>query len=107
MVSEQIKNILPKIRGYLSTQPIQRAWIFGSCSRGEERSDSDIDLIVVYDHSQRISLLKVCHIINELEDITGRRVDMVEDGYLMPFAQFSANRDRLLIFDRQSHIVKP
>lgn len=102
MISEQIKSVIPKIQGYLSTQPIKRAWLFGSCSRGEERPDSDIDLLVVYDHSQKISLLKVCHIINELEDITGRRVDMVEEGYLMPYAQPSANRDRLLVFERHS-----
>lgn len=102
MISEQVKTYLPKIREFLKTQPILRAWIFGSCSRGEETPESDIDLLVDYDHSQRISLLKVCHIVNCLEDLTGRTVDLVEEGYLMPFAVKSANNDKILIYERGS-----
>lgn len=46
-----------KIKEYMSHQPILRAWIFGSYSRGEERSDSDIDILVDYDNSHgRVSL---------------------------------------------------
>ena len=35
-------DIIPKIQQYLATQPVERAWLFGSFSRGEEREDSDV-----------------------------------------------------------------
>lgn len=44
MVSERIKLLIPKIQEFMAGQPIQRAWLFGSCSRGEETSDSDFSL---------------------------------------------------------------
>ena len=32
------------IADYFKTQPVLKAWIFGSYSRGEQREDSDIDI---------------------------------------------------------------
>ena len=37
---------LNTIRKYFTTQPIKKAWLFGSCSRGEDTSDSDLKIIV-------------------------------------------------------------
>ena len=51
------------IRQYFATQPIKKAWLFGSCSRGEERADSDIDILVEYNDSDSISLLTISRII--------------------------------------------
>ena len=34
------------ISNYCKTKPVLRAWVFGSFSRGEEREDSDIDILV-------------------------------------------------------------
>ena len=33
------------IADYFKTQPVLKVWLFGSFSRGEEREDSDVDLI--------------------------------------------------------------
>ena len=59
MISPDIHNLLPKIRAFLSTQPISKAWLFGSCSRGEESENSDLDLLVSYDTDKRITLFTV------------------------------------------------
>ncbi|MFS6555564.1 nucleotidyltransferase domain-containing protein, partial [Parabacteroides distasonis] len=40
------QQIINKLRGFFSLQPIEKAWVFGSCSRGEETKDSDIDILV-------------------------------------------------------------
>lgn len=47
-----------------------------------------------------ISLLTISHMMGELERSTGRRVDLIEDGCLLPFAVESANRDKRLIYER-------
>lgn len=90
------------IADYFKTQPVNKAWLFGSYARGEETPDSDIDLLVEYDKNARISLLTISYMMGELEKSTGRRVDLIEDGYLLHFAVQSANRDKILIYERRS-----
>ncbi len=90
-----------QIAEYFKTQPVVKDWLFGSYARGEETADSDVDILVEYDKDARISLLTISHMIGELEKNTGRRVDLVEDGCLLPFAVESANRDKKLIYERR------
>lgn len=33
------------IAEYFKTQPVLKAWLFGSYARGEEREDSDVDIL--------------------------------------------------------------
>ena len=102
MVSRNVRNMIPKMQEFFCAQPIKKAWLFGSCSRGEETVDSDVDLLVEYDRQNaRISLMKMAGIMLELEDLLHRKVDMVELGCLLPFAQEEANRDKFLIYERK------
>ena len=80
---------------------MKKAWVFGSFSRGEERQDSDIDILVEYDRKNaHVGLFTIVRIKQELEHIYGRSVDLVEEGTLLPFAVESANRDKILIYER-------
>ena len=42
-------NVIDNIRQYFSTQPVRKAWLFGSFSRGEETAQSDVDILVEFD----------------------------------------------------------
>lgn len=95
------KAMIQLIADYFKTQPVLKAWIFGSFARGEETEDSDLDILVEYDKNARISLLTISHMMGELEKSTGRRIDLIEDGCLLPFAVESANRDKVLIYERR------
>ncbi|MBQ9287205.1 MAG: nucleotidyltransferase domain-containing protein [Bacteroidaceae bacterium] len=97
-MSTQVMNKI--IADYFKTQPVLKAWLFGSFARGEETPLSDVDLLVVYDENARVSLLKHCAMINDLEVLLDRSVDLVEEGTLLPFAAESANRDKKLIYER-------
>ena len=85
---------------YFKTQPVLKAWLFGSYARGEQTPLSDVDLLVKYDDNARISLLKHCSIMNDLEELLDRKVDLVEEGELLPFAVERANHDKKLIYER-------
>ena len=102
MIDAMDANVIQKVREYLSTQPVLKAWVFGSFSRGEQTPSSDVDIIVVFDEKAEVSLIGYVRIQYELENIIGRKVDLVEDGSLLPFAVESANRDRKLIYERAS-----
>lgn len=85
---------------YFKTQPILKAWFFGSFARGEQTPWSDVDILVEYDRNQKIGLMKIAGIKNTLEDIFNRDVDLVEYGTLRPYAIDSVNHDKKLIYER-------
>lgn len=95
-------SIIPSIQGYFATLPITKAWLFGSYSRGEDSAESDVDILVVFDKNAKISLFKYADIICQLETILNHKVDLVEEGSLLPFAQETANKDKILIYERAS-----
>ena len=102
MIDAMDANVIQRVREYLSTQPVLKAWVFGSFSRDEQTPTSDVDIIVVFDEKAEVSLIGYVRIQYELETIFGRKVDLVEEGSLLPFAVESANRDRKLIYERAS-----
>lgn len=86
----------------MKTKPILRAWLFGSYSRGEESSESDIDILVDYDESQGIvSLFKIGGMLVDLSNLAGIKVDLVESCGLKEFARPSVERDKILIYERE------
>ena len=89
-----------QIAEYFKTQPVLKAWIFGSFARGEEREDSDVDVLVKFDRSMPIGLFAYVRMHRELEEKLGRKVDLVEEGTLRPAAQQTANRDLKVIYER-------
>ena len=89
-----------KIADYFKTQPVVKAWIFGSYSRNEQRPWSDVDILVQYDRSRPIGLLKIAGMKVDLEDLLNCEVDLVEEGTLRPWAVESVNRDKKLIYER-------
>ena len=93
------RAIIETLRHYFSTQPVQKAWLFGSFSRGEETKDSDVDIMVSLDKSKPIGL-KFFGMWSDLEELLGRKVDLVSEGTLLPFAQDSVERDKILVYER-------
>ena len=93
--------IQKQIADYFKSQPVVKAWLFGSYSRGEQKPWSDVDILVEFDDKQPIGLLKFAGIICDLEDLTGQKIDLVEEGTLKPFAIESVNRDKKLIYARE------
>ena len=91
--------IIDLLRKYFSTQPVLKAWLFGSFSRGEETQASDVDIIVSLDKSKPIGL-KFFGMWSDLEELLGRKVDLVSEGTLLPFAKESAERDKFLVYER-------
>ena len=90
-----------QIANYFKTQPVLKAWLFGSYARGEETENSDVDILVVLDHTQPVGL-KFFGMYEDLKELLGREVDLVVDRSLAPFARESVERDKLLIYERAS-----
>ena len=90
------KTMNQVIANYFKTQPVLKAWLFGSFARGEETPRSDVDILFVPDRSGKPFTL-FTH-----GGMLGREVDLVEEGSLRPYAAETANRDKILIYERKS-----
>ena len=100
MDTQTMKKVIAE---YFKTQPVLKAWLFGSFARGEERPTSDVDILFVPDRSGKpFTLLTMGGMYMDLTRLLGREVDLIEDGSLRPYAADTANRDKILIYERKS-----
>jgi len=54
---------------------VEKLGLFGSLSRGEARPDSDVDILVEF--TQPLGFVSFLKLEKELENLLGRRVDLV------------------------------
>ncbi len=75
--------------------------MFGSASRGELRSDSDVDLIVEFELDQAPSLLAATELEASFSQLFGgRRIDVVPPEILRnPFRRKAIERDLKVLYN--------
>ena len=65
-----------QITAILNKYPVSKVAIFGSFARGEENKNSDIDILI--ETSKPVSMFVILKMGKELEQITNRKIDIVE-----------------------------
>jgi uncharacterized protein len=80
----------------LRRRGVAHAAIFGSTARGDDRRDSDVDIMVELE--PEVGILAFSELRGHLRDILGRPVDLVTPGGLAPLARTSAMRDAIRVF---------
>ncbi|MFA4860872.1 nucleotidyltransferase family protein [Methanoregula sp.] len=78
-IQQDLRAHLPELRVRYG---ITYLGIFGSYVRGEQKTTSDVDILVEFDRPG--TLLDFIHLQNDLEDLLGVRVDLVEKSGLKP-----------------------
>jgi predicted nucleotidyltransferase len=74
---EKIKTISE----YFRTRPVLKAYLFGSYVRGEADNESDVDILVDLDYSQKIGL-QFFQMKIDLEKLLNSKVDLVSSNAL-------------------------
>ena len=87
------------IADYFKTQPVLKAWLFGSFARGEETPSSDVDILISLDYS-KLDGFGFFGMWGDLERLLGRPVDLVTEAGLAPYTRESVERDKQLIYER-------
>lgn len=74
--ADEVKAILKQYRDELEQQfKVKSIAIFGSYVRGQQREESDVDLLVEF--SSPVSLLHIISLENHLTDLLGVQVDVI------------------------------
>src|SRR6185295_12390258 len=73
-----------RLAEFCQRHQVQELALFGSALTGNFREDSDVDLLVSFRPGARIGFLTLAKIRRELEEMLGRKVDLVPKGGLKP-----------------------
>lgn len=79
-------------------QGITYLGVFGSVARGEENSESDIDVLIDFDTTK--TFFDLADIKFYFEDSLGRRVDLVRRKSLKPELKPYIERDLITIYEK-------
>jgi predicted nucleotidyltransferase len=90
---------LQKIRDYFKSQPVKKAWIFGSHSRNMADAASDVDILIELDHSKPVGL-KFVRMQIELTRILQTGVDLISEKALSKYIRPRVENERVLIYER-------
>jgi uncharacterized protein len=84
MLSPRIKIPEKKIEDFCHQYQVKRMALFGSVLRDDFRPDSDVDVLVVFDPSARITFMTLGKMKRELSTLLQRQVDLVPQEGLKP-----------------------
>jgi predicted nucleotidyltransferase len=88
---ELFETYLPEIRRIASRCGIGNVRVFGSVARGESGPASDIDFLVDLEPGR--DLLDLIAAKQDLEDLLGRKVDIVTERSLSPYIREFITKD--------------
>ena len=82
----------------LRQRGVRHAALFGSCARGEERPDSDVDIMIEVDPAARIGVYEYVAIKDYIAGLFDTRVDVVRRERLKPYVWPAAVGDVIYAF---------
>ena len=89
---------LQALKPALQREGITRMWLIGSRARGDNRPDSDIDLMVEIDEGRKFSLLDLVGVKHIVEDDVGLETDIIMRRSAKPTFLEWAHRDAIALF---------
>jgi hypothetical protein len=94
-----VNSNIQTIQNYFKTRPVLKAYLFGSYVRGEADDNSDIDILVDLDYSQKIGLQFIQMKI-DLEKLLNSKVDLVSSNGLSKYIKPIVDGEKQLIYER-------
>ena len=90
-------NQIEAIKNYFRTRPVLKAYLFGSYVRGNADQQSDIDILVDLDYSQKIGLQFIQMKI-DLESLLNNKVDLVSSEGMSKHIKPLVDNEKRLIY---------
>ena len=91
-IDKELERLREKVAPILRRLGVRRASVFGSLARGEGDEESDVDLLVELEPGR--SLLDLAELKVELEEVLGRRVDVITYDSLHPLLRERVLREQ-------------
>lgn len=80
-VIQILRDAMPELRRKFRVAELS---LFGSFARGDNRPDSDVDVLVRFEPGATVTLFTLGGLLNDLEELLGRKVDLGTHSSLRP-----------------------
>jgi len=85
MLRDEVIKFIKENKDYFKEKyGVKEIYLFGSVARGEESEKSDIDLLVEFDESKIITMLKYMQLVREFEERFNKHVDLATKDMIKP-----------------------
>jgi predicted nucleotidyltransferase len=98
MNSEEILTTLRENEAALRARGVKHAALFGSCARGDNRPDSDIDIMVEFDPAAHVTVFNYAGLKDYIAGLFDDPVDVVSREGLKPYVRPAATTDAIYAF---------
>lgn len=98
MARDEVIRRLKEREPDLRARGVVHAALFGSVARGEERPDSDIDIMVKIAPDSHMDLFGYMGIVHLIEDMFPIRVDVANHARLKAYVRTGIERDAIYAF---------
>ena len=98
MTAEEIKR---KAIPILQKHGVKKAALFGSFVRGEQKEDSDIDIIVEFKNRDDKTLLDLVRLEQELQELLERKVDVLTYQSINPLVRDAILEEQEIFYEER------
>jgi predicted nucleotidyltransferase len=94
-------DVLVTLRRYeaaLRARGVRHAALFGSTARGDNRPDSDIDILVEFDPDAHVGVFEYVGVREYIASLFPQSVDVIDREGLKPHLRQSSARDAIYAF---------
>jgi uncharacterized protein len=98
MNTEKALATLRRNEAALRRRGICHAALFGSVARGDNRPDSDIDILIEFDPDARLTIYDYVGVKNLIAGLFAEPVDVIDREALKPHLRAPSERDAIYAF---------
>ncbi len=92
------RELIELMKQYFQDKPVKEVYLFGSVARQEHAGNSDIDLLIEFKENHKTTLFDLIEIKNDLKDITGYNIDLVQKGTEYSHVREGIEKDKIEIY---------
>src|SRR5688500_8836232 len=98
MDKDRVIETLRRHEAALRARGVRHAALFGSVARGDNRPDSDIDILVEFDPAARVTIFDYVAIKEYIAELFEQPVDVINREGLKPHLKQSSLQDAIYAF---------
>jgi uncharacterized protein len=98
MTCEEALSTLRRVESDLRARGVAHVALFGSLARGDNRSDSDVDILAEFGPAARVTVFDYVGVRDYIESLFSQPVDVIDREALKPHLRRPTARDSVYAF---------